>query len=341
MMPYSAVLVLAIGAPIPRTPVDEWLGEMVFPRFPTLQLVDETGKNLGTWTVTAGKVSWADSEKVLLRTNQVPGPVEGYAKKADLVRLDDAIAFFSTKLKENDKDLWALRYRANAWTLKEQHEKAIEDLTEALKLDPRAYMWIARGNAWNAKKDYDKAIEDYTEAVRLEPRSATGFSNRGNSLNLKKEYEKAIKDFEEALKIDPRHTRAYYLRGTAWKNLKEFDKAIKDLDEAIRLDPRYTAAYYTRGSAWAARKEFDKAIDDCDQAIRLDPKNTTAFYNKACAFALQGKVEPAIDNLQRAIDYGYKDFGHLAKDTDFDRIRNEPAFKEILKKHPEMPDDKK
>jgi tetratricopeptide (TPR) repeat protein len=84
---------------------------------------------------------------------------------------------------------------------------------------------------------------------------------------------------------------------------------------------------------WAYKKEFEKAIKDYDEAIRLDPKNANAFYNKACSYALQGKSEPAIDNLQRSIELGYRNFDHIAKDTDFDSIRNEPVFKELMSKY--------
>jgi tetratricopeptide (TPR) repeat protein len=334
MMNFLAFSAFAItAAPVPRVPVDEWVGDQVFPKSQGITLMDEEGKKIGTWSVTPGKVSWANQEKVLLRHSQHPGPNVGYAMKSDLVRLADAPAFFTEKIQANQRDMWAWQNRAAAWTLKGDHDKAIKDLTEAIQLDPRAYMYVSRGNAWFAKKEHDKAIEDYSEAIRIDPNSSTGFINRGNVLSAKKEFEKAIGDFDSALRIDPKYTRAFVFRGNAWKNLKEYDKAIRDYDEAIRIDPKYASAYDNRGMTWAYKKEFEKAIKDYDEAIRLDPKNANAFYNKACSYALQGKTEPAIDNLQRSIELGYRNFEHIAKDTDFDSIRNEAAFKELMSKY--------
>ena len=53
---------------------------------------------------------------------------------------------------------------------KGEYDKAIVDLTEAIRLDPRnAARYNNRGLAWNKKGDLDKAIADYKEAVRLNP----------------------------------------------------------------------------------------------------------------------------------------------------------------------------
>ena len=65
-----------------------------------------------------------------------------------------------------------------------------------------------RGNAWSDKNEYDKAIADYNEAIRLDPKFAFGFYNRGNAWNDKGELDKAIADYTEAIRLDPEIRRA-------------------------------------------------------------------------------------------------------------------------------------
>jgi tetratricopeptide (TPR) repeat protein len=333
-MSYLACLLwVCTAAPIPRTPVDEWVGDSVFPKTQNLKILDDQGNVVGTWSVTAGKVLWANHEKVQLRHNQSPGPHVGYAMKSDLVRLVDAPAYFTTRIQANERDMWAWQNRATAWSLKGEHDKAIKDLTEAIRLDPRPYMYNARGNAWLSNKNYDKAIEDYAEGIRIDPNFVTGYANRGHAWALKKEFDKAIQDYDSALRINPKYTYALLNRGIAWKNKKEYDKAIADYDEVILLDPKNASAFDNRGVAYAYKKEFEKAMKDYDEAIRLDPKSPNSFYNKACSYGLQMKTDAAIENLAKAFELGYKNFEHIAKDTDFDSIRNQPAFVELINKY--------
>ena len=59
-------------------------------------------------------------------------------------------------------------------------EEAIEDYTEAIRLDPkdRRHAVIVLRPTWN-KGDYEKAIADGTEAIRLDSRCAWGYGGRG------------------------------------------------------------------------------------------------------------------------------------------------------------------
>jgi tetratricopeptide (TPR) repeat protein len=54
-----------------------------------------------------------------------------------------------------------------------QHDKAIGDYSEAIRLDPNyANAYCGRGIAYYEVENYDKAISDYSEAIRLDPNLA-------------------------------------------------------------------------------------------------------------------------------------------------------------------------
>ncbi|MGA2258561.1 MAG: tetratricopeptide repeat protein [Thermoguttaceae bacterium] len=119
------------------------------------------------------------------------------------------------------------------------------------------------------KGEYDKAIADLTESIRLDPKNADWYNNRGPFYEKRGEYDKAIADFTEAIRQDPNYAIAYINRGTVYHQKGEYDKTIADYTEAIRLDPKDADAYNNRGVAYNGKGEYDKAIADCREAIRL------------------------------------------------------------------------
>ena len=54
------------------------------------------------------------------------------------------------------------------------------------------------------------------------------------------------------------------------------------------------------------------------------------LYNVACLFSQAGEVDEAIDTLGQAVSAGlrYKDW--IEHDSDFDPLRENPRFKELL-----------
>ena len=62
-------------------------------------------------------------------------------------------------------------------------------------------MVYTRGLSHAGQGDHPKAIEDFTEAIRLDPKYATAYYSRGLGWKEKKENDKAIAEYNEAIKL--------------------------------------------------------------------------------------------------------------------------------------------
>jgi hypothetical protein len=54
------------------------------------------------------------------------------------------------------------------------------------------------------------------------------------------------------------------------------------------------------------------------------------LYNLACCESLVGRPSDAVEHLRRAIELSERFRSHAKDDSDFDPIRAEPAFKELV-----------
>ena len=59
-------------------------------------------------------------------------------------------------------------------------------------------------DAYSSKGEHDRAIEDYSRAIELDPEYAPAYYNRGNAYSDKGEYDRAIEDLNRAIELDPR-----------------------------------------------------------------------------------------------------------------------------------------
>jgi tetratricopeptide (TPR) repeat protein len=77
--------------------------------------------------------------------------------------------------------------------------------------------------------------------------------------------------------------------------------------------------------------EYAEAADQARDALAANPDNVQLLYNVACCESLAGRPEDAIEHLRRAVAIVPGHMRELAiADSDFDPIRDDPAFKELV-----------
>ena len=86
----------------------------------------------------------------------------------------------------------------------------------------------------------------------------------------------------------------------------------------LPLGPLYEAGEY------AAVADRGRALIDAH------PEYALLFYNLACCESLAGRTTDALEHLRRAIDLSEQFRSYAKDDSDFDPIRDEPAFRELI-----------
>ncbi|MBI3864743.1 MAG: tetratricopeptide repeat protein [Planctomycetia bacterium] len=211
--------------------------------------------------------------------------IEGWVNRIDLVSRGNALEHFSYKIRS--KPTARLHdIRGNIWYWNGKFEPAINDFTEAIRLDPfLVAARVHRGIVRSGKGESEEALADFNDAVKLDPADHLPWFHRGREWSRQREYDKAIADLSEAIGIDPEYATAHWERGFAWLAMGEHDKALVDLDEEIRINPNYAPAYSLRGGVRNEIEEYERAIADFTESIRLEPKHIAARNSLAWLLA--------------------------------------------------------
>jgi tetratricopeptide (TPR) repeat protein len=99
--------------------------------------------------------------------------------------------------------------RAYAFAKNQQFQEAIQDYTEAIKIeskDPRIYE--QRAAVEMKMYDYDKAMADYSELIKLKPNEVRYLNYRAYVYEVKDDVQNSMADTEKVLKLDPNNQEA-------------------------------------------------------------------------------------------------------------------------------------
>jgi len=82
---------------------------------------------------------------------------------------------------------------------------------------------------------------------------------------------------------------------------------------------------YTRAGRYEDGLRIDRSL------VKLLPEDASIWYNLGCSLALLNHREEALSTLREAVKLGYKDHEWMSRDSDLRNIRDEKAFKVLLK----------
>ncbi len=75
---------------------------------------------------------------------------------------------------------------------------------------------------------------------------------------------------------------------------------------------------------------YAEAADRGRALVEAHPEYAGLFYNVACCESLAGRTADAVGHLRQAIDLAEQFRAYAKDDSDFDPIRDEPAFRELI-----------
>ena len=201
--------------------------------------------------------------------------------------------------------------RADTKGDREETRKGVEQLEQALKLDPNlatAYYNLAYAQA--DEKPYD-AVALYLEAIKLNPEYVDAYSGLGLVLTESvspARPDEALEKLNRAIELDKSFAPAYANRALAWASKGDFKRAIADGEAGVRLyenlsqarrgcgnfKHRQALAYNNLGWFYEKEMNYPAAVANYDKATQLDPDFHYAYTGKGDALRKAGRSRAAL-----------------------------------------------
>ena len=289
---------------------------------------------------------------------------------ASLGRYDEAIDCYDIGIALDPDSPWAYFNRGLAHLAQKRYSLARTDFDAALRLRPELIeAFVNRALARMGEKDYSGAVADLTHALEAGSKSTRIYFIRSRAYRHLGRMDRAQADLQQGLTRVPVDDLSWVARAVA-KITTDPEDALRDLDQALALNPRCRQALQNKAHVLAERLgRVDEAIRVLDQAVAWYPDYLPARLGRAVLLARQGKREaahrdvavcltgdpPAIAYYQSANVYALtsrqepKDlnralqllrtalrrdpswFAILPRDPDFEPIRQEPEFRELVR----------
>src|SRR5262249_25823344 len=110
-------------------------------------------------------------------------------------------------------------------------DERIAACTRAIQNDPKdtTNLFYRALNYRYDKEDYDRAIADLSEAIRLAPGNSTYRQTRGEAFFQKREYDRAIADLSEPIGFNHKYDQSSPSRGLSSKARGKMERALAAL----------------------------------------------------------------------------------------------------------------
>ena len=218
-------------------------------------------------------------------------------------------------------------------------DRAIEASLKALMYDPTlSEAYASLGLSYFHKKLFDEAMIAGKKGIELDPNNYAAYWILGRIYHTTDRDGEAVNLFKKVIELNPDFYSAYADLQTVYEKLGEREKWAETLQTALQMYPRYLLQHPDEARArmfyaidLTKVGKIDESKEEAAKALELSPSDPLMLYNAACFYGRLGDNRLAIDALKNAFAAGYANYEWTKRDPDFEGIRMEADYIELMK----------
>jgi tetratricopeptide (TPR) repeat protein len=201
---------------------------------------------------------------------------------------------------------YAAYERANKQFAAKQFQACMNELDEALRLDPKLVPALTlHARLAMAIDRFDVAREDLEKAIAADPKAAYPQFLYGFQFYQRNEMPAAIRALQRAHQLNPRDASSALYLGLAQESLGNTAEALSLYREAIRLEESGGQPHVETMMACArlllVLGEFDEAEQVLDRAVRIAPESRDPHFEASRLWLKRGDAARAVREAEAAL----------------------------------------
>ena len=182
-------------------------------------------------------------------------------------------------------------------------EIAEKMLNELYAIEPtNEEIFIQKANIYSKRDNHVKAVELLQEALKYTEDLADVYNLIGMEYLFMDNLEKAKENFKSCLEVDIEDQSALYNVVYCYEFLDQNAEAIEYLKTYIDRNPYSEIAWHQQGRLYYGLKDYVNAVRAFEYATYIDDEFMGAFMENGKALERLKRYEDAIENYQRTID---------------------------------------
>ncbi len=218
-------------------------------------------------------------------------------------------------------------------------DKALEVGLKAVEFDPTSSeAYAALGLSYFGKNELNKSLEAARKSITLDDKNYNAYWILSRIYHTEDRDPEAAEALEKLLKINPEFLLAYQDLQMYYDRLNEKEKRDDLMKIMLKVYPEYLKKHpddsYTQMTYAVTLAEVDRneeAKVEGEKALRYNIKDPIMMYYGACLYSRLNENQQAVELLKKAVENGYGNFEWIKRDPDFENIRNEPGYIELVK----------
>ena len=249
---------------------------------------------------------YLDIGKATLAKKALKLALEQHPKSTGLKLVQVEMLVYDDKLDQAEKllnELYAIEptneeifiQKASIYSKRDDHEKAVEFLTTALKhTEDYADVYNLIGMEYLFMDNLELAKENFIKCLEEDLEDQSALYNVVYCFEFLDQNREAIEYLAKYTDRSPYSEIAWHQMGRLYYGIKEYENALRAFEFATYIDDEFLGAFMEKGKALERLKRFEDAIESYTRTIELDDPTSYALLRIGKSYEKLGNKTQAL-----------------------------------------------
>jgi len=192
--------------------------------------------------------------------------------------------------------------KANIYSKRDNHEKAVELLYEALEFtEDYADVFNLIGMEYLFMDNLEMAKESFIKCLEEDIEDQSALYNVVYCFEFLDQNAEAIEYLKNYIDRNPYSEIAWHQQGRLYYGLKEYENAVRAFEFATYIDEQFLGAYMENGKALERLKRYEEAIENYNRTIDLDDPTSYALLRIGKCYEKLGNKGEALKYFNKTV----------------------------------------